>query len=1148
MKNLNAAAVFLLGIAVWAAPSGVYGAGSSAELSDGGVCISTGGSSGLTVSYPLLAYSGGKNDVKPESVKKTSVDGKLIAELVYPSGVSARVSVYDGYFAVSFSGADGIVKSYRFDTLVPLNFHDGGTWRIGGREGGFPEKNGGPKLFQGHGNDVEFYGKSTGRICLRFPESFAWVELQDYREWNWNTFGLSVTTPFNKDKRFVTVSFDSKPDALDGITKRAEKELYASPGAGAKSNVPSLSAHLSGSGVVFDAGGMGKFTFSYPEIMISGSSGRIKPLDAEVNGSSATIKYPGGGVLNASLGSGSVKLKFVKAPEGMTGWLHGMFVPFSYRDGGSWEVDSNGGGFPQNKAERGKVFQGHGRRFGLADANGSKLVFDLPPDTYVEVQDNREWGWNIFWTSFSVPYNSARQEMEMKFALDNTGYKQVKLLDEFGQTAKTFPGKIAEESELKADAVGEDEYYSKLAGEFSKLSGGAVFGRYGGRTGIAGLPDLKKTGFFHVEKHLLNGKEVWILVDPEGLPFFHLGICGFAPSDDFTDISGREGAFEWLPPRTGAFLSAWKDKPGDWWNTRAVSFYKANVVRKRGSFDDNAEAERMVGRVRSFGFNSVGAFSPVPEAVKELFFPYVRSLSYGKVRNIPTVRGMFDPFDPATPAEIDKAMSGGVAKNAEDPLLIGYFLANEQGLEDIPRAIPALDGSYACKRKLVEKLKEKYGDIASVNRAWGTSASSFDELEKTALPVSTREAFADMTGFTEFFLDKYYSVITETFRKYDPNHMLIGNRWQPGTANNEILCRVAGKYMDVISVNYYTMAVDNEFIGRIYRWTGGRPQFWSEFYYTSAAESNAGPSGLDMKTQRERGKAYRNYVENAAATGFVVGVEWFTLIDQAATGRFFEGMNGERNNTGLFSVADRPYADMIDEMLKTNAGVYGVWLCGAKPYAIDDPRFVSGGTGGVKKVSAGRPVGRMEVDGRQDGYPLRPPERIGADRIVSGKSADGLEASFKTAWDDESLYIHVSVTDRTPMCNGQSGKSIWNGDCVELFLGTEKIDVPGPMLFSDRQILLGAGRTPEFFVPNVPKQPNIKLSASENTSGDGYVLEAAIPWSFLGIKPKAGDEILFDIGIDNADMNTQRHTQLMWNGGARNSSDRSGWGRLILVP
>src|SRR5690606_41606922 len=139
----------------------------------------------------------------------------------------------------------------------------------------------------------------------------------------------------------------------------------------------------------------------------------------------------------------------------------------------------------------------------------------------------------------------------------------------------------------------------------------------------------------------------------------------------------------------------------------------------------------------------------------------------------------------------------------------------------------------AAKQKLVEILRGRYADIAAFNAAWGVEAASFEALADMPLPVSTKAAFAVMEAYTAVFLDAYHKAITETCRKYDPNHLLLGNRWQPGTANSEALCRSAGKYMDVISINYYTLGVDRAFVDRLQRWTGGKPQMRSVSYYTS---------------------------------------------------------------------------------------------------------------------------------------------------------------------------------------------------------------------------------------------------------------------------------------------------------------------------
>ena len=92
-------------------------------------------------------------------------------------------------------------------------------------------------------------------------------------------------------------------------------------------------------------------------------------------------------------------------------------------------------------------------------------------------------------------------------------------------------------------------------------------------------------------------------------------------------------------------------------------------------------------------------------------------------------------------------------------------------------------------------LEEKYQTIAAFNAAWETTFTSFAEVAERGLPVKTRAAAADLQQFTGLFLDAYFRLVSETFHKYDKNHLLIGNRLQSGTINNEQLCRLSGKYL-----------------------------------------------------------------------------------------------------------------------------------------------------------------------------------------------------------------------------------------------------------------------------------------------------------------------------------------------------------------
>lgn len=900
---------------------------------------------------------------------------------------------------------------------------------------------------------------------------------------------------------------------------------------------------LGDGGISVSVKGMGDFGVEWPVLQ----PGDKKPVQKKVSGRHADITYAGDVKLAVDIADGGkVELRFKDVGK-LDKFTLGMLVGSQYGDGGTWQIGKGEAKpFPAEKPAKPHLFQGNAGGFVLRDAAGHSLAIGGFPDyAYQELTDNREWGWKIFAWKVHIPYNAGWDAHVITFGAAGGGDAPAKIaaqVDRFGQTTrKDFPGKVKDEAELKADATTDDAYYAA----FKPMATDS----WGGLPGSKEKLGLNATGYFHTEKK----GERWILVDPDGNAFFHLGVCtfGFSPGEDATYVKDREDIYEWLPPRGGEYDKAWH--PDKWWHDQAVSFYAANLVRKYGSGyldDKDAHIAKLVDRVRAFGFNSIGAFSGDSPAFAAKHIPRMAMVGVGP--ELPGIRGVSDPFDEATLRKMDENWSKGVAAHATDPLIIGYFFANEQGFEDIPRGVPQLNGKHAAKRKLVEMLQKKYATVEDFAKAWGVQVADWAAVADKGLAVQTKDAFADMKAYEEIFLDAYFRTMTETFRKYDPNHLMVANRWQPGTANNEALCRTAGKYMDVISVNYYTVGVDKGFIGRLHQWTGDKPMMWSEFYYTSSAESNCAGGGADMATMKGRGQAYRQYVEQGAALGYVIGVEWFTLIDQAVTGRWFERMNGERNNTGLFNVADRPYKDMVAEMAVANQDVYKVWLDGAKAYEIDDPRFRGGAGKSQRKYTAGRVAdGSLKMDGSATGWPVRPPERIGGDRLVIGKDAEGFEAAYKVCWDTRNMYILVNVTDPSPMNNTKTGEKLWSADGIELFVGSEKLDQAGTLLFTDHQVLLGAkadAKAGDWHFVNAPQQSDITLFCAPTVDGKGYTLQAAIPWSALSVTPKEGEELLFDIAIDDAPKGGDRTRQLMWNGGQRNSGDRSYWGRLQLVP
>ena len=110
-----------------------------------------------------------------------------------------------------------------------------------------------------------------------------------------------------------------------------------------------------------------------------------------------------------------------------------------------------------------------------------------------------------------------------------------------------------------------------------------------------------------------------------------------------------------------------------------------------------------------------------------------------------------------------------------------------------------------------------------------------------------------MQAYTELFLDTYFRWMRDTLHRYDQHHLLLGSRLQPGTINNEALCRIMGQYTDVVSYNYYTNGVDRDSLRRIYQWTGEKPMMLSEFFWSSPRSSGL-PGGY--QGPRDAGRSW----------------------------------------------------------------------------------------------------------------------------------------------------------------------------------------------------------------------------------------------------------------------------------------------------
>ena len=159
-------------------------------------------------------------------------------------------------------------------------------------------------------------------------------------------------------------------------------------------------------------------------------------------------------------------------------------------------------------------------------------------------------------------------------------------------------------------------------------------------------------------------------------------------------------------------------------------------------------------------------------------------------------------------------------------------------------------------------------------------------------------------------------------------------------------------------------------------------------------------------------------------------------------------------------------------------------------------------------------------------------------KSLDGPTA-GTSAQFRTLWDDQYLYVGVTVI-KSNLSNAAS--QIFNDDSVEVILNTD--DKLGPTNQPDDFGFLFGWNNP---VASERLGRTTGVLFSTATISGGYTVEVAIPWTTLGASPSAGMILGFDLGVYESDAGC-RAGELMWNGVFFNTVDSRAFGALVLSP
>jgi hypothetical protein len=377
------------------------------------------------------------------------------------------------------------------------------------------------------------------------------------------------------------------------------------------------------------------------------------------------------------------------------------------------------------------------------------------------------------------------------------------------------------------------------------------------------------TGFFHVIKD--NGR--WWCVDPDGYLFIDKGMndINIGPSDN--NKIGFDQQFK---------------NPGDW-------------------------ALKTTQMLRGLGFNGAGAWSDfklLKDVDKAQPLAYTVMLdfmgSYGHDKGAYQQSGHLGypdnaifVFDPEFEKFCDK-YARKLSDNKKEKNLFGYFSDNE-----LPFYRKSLD-NYLGKKDHTDP-----GYIAAEN--WLNE----HHYDANAITDQMRNEFLG------FVVDRYLSIVSKAIKKYDPNHMYIGCRFNGYEKTVKEVITAAGKYLDLLSINYYDHWTPDA--GDMKNWTewSGKPFIITEWYVKGedSGMGNYSGAGWVVKTQQDRGLFYQNFTLGLLESGNCVGWHWFKYQDNDPTNKKVDPSNTDANK-GILNNMYKEYIGLTEKIKEINQQTY----------------------------------------------------------------------------------------------------------------------------------------------------------------------------------------------------------------------------------
>lgn len=187
------------------------------------------------------------------------------------------------------------------------------------------------------------------------------------------------------------------------------------------------------------------------------------------------------------------------------------------------------------------------------------------------------------------------------------------------------------------------------------------------------------------------------------------------------------------------------------------------------------------------------------------------------------------------------------------------------------------------------------------------------------------------------------------------------------------------------------------------------------------------------------------------------------------------------------------------------------------------------------------------------------PAVTSAFRVHSAGSWDGssdLEATWRLLWDEQNLYVGVTVIDDVHVQN-QTGNQIFRGDSLDMQIDTAPGANAAQVNPETYQIIFspgdfgGLGESAFRFQGTdggrIVDAPGHQIEVEARQTADGYTLEAVIPWSNLDVSPAEGLRLGLALNANDNDQPGEAIQEVMMSHvSTRTLTNPRSWGTLTL--